>query len=248
MSALTFVEEKYSWKTLTLWDFLTEGNIPSDWKTFFTEDDVQIELQKISKYLHIESKEYIIYPPIHQVFRSFISLNKIKLVVLAMDPYHNGTTEYDGSAIGLCFSVKPSNKINPSLKNIYKELKNNGFKPQENGDLTHLPKQGVMLLNTSLSVRHHKPDSHTKIWKKFSEKLITYINNNTNGCIFLLMGSKAQHFQQYISSNNYIVKSTHPSPFSCLRCTKTSPAFIGSGVFTKINDILEQNNKTKILW
>lgn len=248
-SIINFVEEKYSWKTLTLWYFLREGNIPRGWEEFFILEDVQQELQKISEFLRKESQEHIIYPPPNKVFRAFIPLDKMKVVVIGMDPYHNGTTEYDGSAIGLCFSVKPGNKVNPSLKNMYKELKNEGFSPKENGDLTHLVKQGVLLLNTALSVRHHKPDSHTKVWKSFSEKLIRYICDGTQGVVFLLMGAKAQFFESCIDRcNHYVVKSTHPSPFSCLRSTKEACAFIGSGVFKKINDILKKDGLLEISW
>lgn len=245
---MKFIDIQYSWKNLTLWELLTEGNIPFGWEELFEIKDIQNELLNISKHLEIESENHIIYPPINQVFRSFIPLQDISVVILGQDPYFSGTNEYDGSAIGLSFSVKPGNKINPSLKNIYKQLKNEKFNPVENGDISHLIKQGVFLLNTALTVRFHSPDTHTKYWYNFTKYIINYLSKKKKNIIWVLLGNKSQSFEKYIEKEHYIIKTSHPSPFSCSRKTKKSSAFFGSNIFTNINNILENNNKNKIIW
>jgi len=234
--SLQFLEEKYDWKSLTLWDYLLEGNYPRSWNNFFLEDNVQRDLHQISEDLKEETDKGItIYPPLNQVFRAFCCtpLDKIKVVVLGMDPYHN-----PGSAVGLCFSVRPGNKINPSLKNIYKELKNEGYNPTEDGVLTHWTDQCLML-NTALTVAKGEADSHTGIWYGFSEKVIKYIAYNYPSIVWLLMGAKALAFKPLLGESKVIITS-HPSPFSAYKGFRDHPAFIGSGAFRKINDKLKK--------
>jgi len=240
---INFIEEKYCWKTLNLWDYLLEGNYPSSWKDFFLREDVQKDLQSISDQLEEESKRCIIYPEINKVFRAFIPLEDIKVVILGQDPYHNS------SAVGFCFSVLPGNSINPSLRNIYKELKNEGYDIKEDGVLTHWADQGCLLLNTALTVEKSYADSHTGIWYEFSEKVIQYIAKNTRNVAWLLMGSKALEFKEHIlGENHYIVVSSHPSPFSAHRSFRNHPAFLGSKVFYKINKFLKKFNRKPIIW
>lgn len=217
----------YSWKNMSLWDFLHEGNIPLGWTQFFLDN--QDILHRISHIIN-QKKCDIIYPPINRVFRAFIPIKKIKVVIMGMDPYHNGSTEYDGSAVGLCFSVLPGNKINPSLRNIYKELERDGFNPVINGDLTHLVNQGCFLLNTALSVEKGCPDSHTHIWHNFTENVVKHIAKQTKQIVWILMGSKARVISEFIPDNHLILKTSHPSPFSCTRSSNNIPAFLGSGV------------------
>jgi len=234
---MQFLEEPYDWKNLSLWGFLHEGNIPSSWTDFFISDDVQTDLYNISKELEEEIKNGVtIYPPIHKVFRAFISLDKAKVVILGMDPYHNG------SAVGYCFSVLPGNRINPSLMNIYKELEQEGFHPNKNGVLTHWADQGCILLNTALTVAKGQADSHTHIWYDFSEKVIRHIGENTDHLVWFLMGSKALEFKKFIPSTHSVVVTSHPSPFSAYR------GFLGSGAFRQINTFLEQSGKKVIKW
>lgn len=244
MSALVkIVDGLYNWKELSLWEFLKEGNIPYSWESFFTREDVQQELYNISLFLEDESSKKIIYPPINQVFRSLIPVNKIKVVLLGMDPYHNG------SAVGLCFSVLPGNSINPSLRNIYKELERSGFQPNKNGDLTHLPSQGVVMLNTALTVRKGNADSHTSEWSSFSEKVIQHISMNTENVVWILMGAKAHAYENDIDVNkHFILKSSHPSPFSFMRSSRNIPAFLGSDIFKNTNNILKSKNEKPINW
>lgn len=230
MQNIQFIEDKYTWKNTTLYNYLEEGNYPSEWKEFFHREDIQRELKEISR--KIDSyKEQIIYPPINQVFRAFYTLppSKIKLVILGQDCYHNG------SAVGLCFSVKPGNRINPSLTNMYTEMKNCGYNPKKNGDLTHLPPQGVFLINGALTVLKGKADSHTNIWKTFIQKVVQFVHEKSRDSLWLLMGARAIAFSRYLDEKN-IFGTSHPSPFSAYKEYREYPSFIGSNVFQEINE------------
>lgn len=227
------VDGEWDWTNLTLWDFLVEGNYPPEWKDFFIDNsDI---LHGISEGIADSAQHTTVYPSIEHTFRAFLPLSKVKLVVLGMDPYHNG------SATGLCFSVKPGNKINPSLRNIYQELERSGHIVEKDGVLTHWAEQGCMMLNTSLTVEEKKPDSHTKLWKPFTINVIKHISENTENVAWMLMGNHAQKFEPYIDTDKHkIFKSTHPSPFSYNRSTKAAPAFLGSDIFNKVNEYLPE--------
>lgn len=237
--SIILINECYSWKILSLWQYLNEGNIPESWKDFFIQN--QNILYKISNEIQ-KTNSSKIYPPINRVFRAFIPINKIKVVILGQDPYHN-----KGSAVGYCFSVGSGNKINPSLKNIYKELKLEGFDIIEDGILNHWADQGCFLLNSSLTVQENSPDSHTKFWYSFTKNVVEFIVKNCKDVVWLLMGSKAQQFSNIINIKNAIL-SSHPSPFSAYKGTSVSPAFIGSNVFRNINSKLIKYNKLPIKW
>lgn len=239
---IILLDNVYDWKKMSLYDFLEEYNVPDGWEEFFNKPDVQKELKQISDF--ISRSEKTVFPMIEHVFRSFIPLGLISVVILGQDPYHNGYTRYSGSANGLCFSVKDGNRINPSLRNIYKELRNEGFSPKEDCNLFHWKKQGCLLLNTSLTVEVGSPSSHCKLWDNFSKLVVDYINNHTSNVVWLLMGKHAQYYDRFISDIHTVFFTTHPSPFSCNRSTKDAPAFIGSGVFKSINDVLD----SKIKW
>lgn len=244
--SVQFLNAKYSWKEMSLWQFLEEGNIPSGWNEFFIKS--QNILYKISEELEKEKKKntkLVIYPPVNNVFRAFIPLDKIKVVIIGQDPYHNG------SAVGYCFSVLPGNSINPSLKNIYKQLKNEDYEVKEDGILTHWVDQGCFMLNTSLTVEKANVDSHTSFWYDFTENVIRYVTENTHNIVWLLMGAKAHKFSSIIinSKNNHkTFETTHPSPFSAHKGTNMIPAFFGSDVFTQINDKLKEYGKSAIEW
>lgn len=225
---------------MTLSQFIDEGNAPSgSWSDFFTSQEVQQELEKISSDIEEEkaTSKSIIYPVINKIFRAFYltPLTDIKIVILGMDPYHNGSTEFDGSAIGLCFSVREGNQINPSLKNIYKELIKSGNQVKnQDGNLLHWASQGILLLNTSLTVNKGDAGSHLHIWNNFSEMVIKYIDSKRKKDVhWLLFGSDSHQLQQFIKYG-VVHKTTHPSPFSANKSSKTAPAFIGSGVFNQI--------------
>lgn len=251
---LLFLNESWSWSDLTLKKYINEGsNTLSDnnFSYFFEKEDVQQELNTISDFLEKESKRTSIFPSINHVFRALYltPLQNIKLVILGQDPYHNEViiNEIDNkicSAVGLCFSVASPLHINPSLRNIYTELENEGFKPKKDGNLVSWAKNGILLLNTALTVAKGEPESHIENWWNFSEKLITYISENTNNVAWLLMGSKALEFQNCINknnknNNNKIFVTSHPSPLSAHRSFKNYPAFLGSGIFKKLCEYLK---------
>lgn len=229
---------------MSLLDFLNQGNYPSSWKGFFESEEVQAELQDISNKLSTESPERI-YPMIHQVFRAFYAtpLNKVKVVLIGQDPYRNG------SAVGLCFSVKPGNAINPSLRNIYKELKNEGISVQETGNITHWARQGVFMLNTALTVEKGNADSHAEIWVNFTHMALQYLAEHTKKTVWLLWGGHAHSYRGLLQKTSHIpVLATHPSPFSATRASSTAPAFIGSNVFTETNSQLLAMGKDPVEW
>lgn len=249
-TCIEFVDDVYDWKTLTLWNYLNSGHIPSSWNNFFTREDVQEDLRTISLELQKEVMEdkVTIFPALHNVFRAFIPLNKIKVVILGQDPYHSGTDTTNCSAVGYCFSVRPGNDINPSLRSIYKELENEGFSTVRNGDLTHWAKQGCMMLNTALTVARGQADSHTYIWYKFSRKVIEYIVENTNNVAWFFMGSKALDFKKYVNDNHFTMVTSHPMPLAARRGFRGYPGFFGSNAFLKINEYLKEHNRKEIKW
>ena len=235
MTTINFIDYKYSWKTCSLMEFIKEGNIPSGWNDFFNKKDVISELLTISKELDKIRINKTIYPEINHVFKAFYltPIEKINSIILGQDPYHNG------SATGLCFSVKAGNKINPSLKNIYKELKNSGFNNNiENGDLTHWAKQGVLMLNTSLTVEKGLANSHSYLWEKFSNMIIKYIDcQKKQNISWILFGKQAYQITKDHVIFGIKYKTSHPSPFSAHRSTNYYESFFGSKIFSKITKI-----------
>lgn len=233
-------EDIITWENTTLYDFLYKYKyIPKGWEKFFA-DNKEI-LLSVSKKLEHEAKlGKKIYPPIHLTFRalSYFSPKDTKVVILGQDPYANG------SAVGLCFSVKRGNVVNPSLKNIYAELKDEGYKPTENGVLVSWAKQGVLLLNTSLSVEADKIGSHLEFWNNISKKLIEFVSRESK-CLFLMLGDKAIMYEKYVIGSHTILRSSHPSPLSANRASNASKrAFLGSNIFKECNEKLEK----KINW
>ena len=241
--SVVFIDEKWSWN-VPLTDFLTEGNTPSEWLPFFQRDDIKEILTEISDRLTQDNERFTIYPEINRVFRAFsVALEDISVVVLGQDPYHNG------NAVGICFSVPPNEKINPSLRNIYTELEREDFKVEKNGDLSPWAKQGCFMINTALTVRKGIPDSHTHFWRKFTQELVKFVVKNSKNVAWLLMGSKALYFEKFIKGNGHEPFITsHPSPFSAHKNFRSYPAFLGSGVFREINDFLKENEKKCVRW
>ncbi len=227
---MEIIDESYSWKYCTFEEII-RSYYPIGWEEIFRN----ISSESLSK---IVTTDKIIYPPPHKVLRAFYTLspNDIKVVILGQDPYHNG------NATGLCFDVKTHQKINPSLKNIYKELASCGFPQTQDGNLSWLVEKGVLLLNTALTVEKGMPGSHAKEWSDFSTKIIRYITSTKAGIVWLLMGSHAQSYIEHISSGKpqKVFKTSHPSPFSAHRSSKDSPAFLGSNVFKKIAHELDE--------
>jgi len=189
-------------------------------------------------------KEYFtqtVYPPMNDIFNcfKFTPFNKVKVVILGQDPYHN-----PGQAHGLCFSVKIS-PFPPSLKNIFKEISNEFNTPvRTNGDLTDWAQQGVLLLNTSLSVRKNQANSHSNCgWQTFTDEVIKILNDSPNPIVYLLWGGNARSKKKLITNKNHLVlESAHPSPLSAYA------GFFGNNHFKKCNEFLIKNNLEPIKW
>ncbi|MCI7740164.1 MAG: uracil-DNA glycosylase [Clostridiales bacterium] len=183
-----------------------------------------------------------IFPPADDIFNAFhfTPLSQVKVVILGQDPYHN-----DGQAHGLCFSVKKEVDIPPSLVNIYQELHDDlGCYIPNNGYLEKWARQGVMMLNTVLTVRAHQANSHRGIgWEEFTDAAIRVIAEQDRPIVFLLWGRPAQAKKSMIYNPKHLVlEAPHPSPLSAYR------GFFGSRPFSKTNDFLTANNLTPIDW
>ena len=186
-----------------------------------------------------EYKSKIIYPLYDDIFNAlkYTDYDNVKVVIIGQDPYH-GPLE----AHGLAFSVQSGIKLPPSLKNIYKELYNDLGICNETGNLSKWAKEGVLLLNTILTVEKDKPMSHKDIgWQQFTDSIIKIINDKDKPIIFILWGKTAQEKEKLITNKNHIIiKSPHPSPFSA------RTGFFGSKPFSKTNEFLKKNNIDQI--
>jgi uracil-DNA glycosylase len=183
-----------------------------------------------------------IYPPGSLIFNALNStpLDRVRVVILGQDPYHN-----PGQAHGLCFSVLPGVPPPPSLLNIYKELqRDTGFVPPSHGYLQSWAEQGVLLLNAVLTVERFKAASHQgKGWEKFTDRVVSVLNEQKEGLVFLLWGSYAQKKGQFISRDRHLVlESAHPSPLSAHR------GFLGNGHFSRTNAWLQERGQKPINW
>ncbi len=183
-----------------------------------------------------------VFPPADDIFNAFhlTPLSQVKVVILGQDPYHN-----DGQAHGLCFSVKPDVDIPPSLVNIYQELHDDlGCDIPNNGYLTKWAKQGVLMLNTVLTVRAHQANSHRgKGWEEFTDAAIRILNEQDRPIVFILWGSPAQKKAAMLHNPKHLIlKSPHPSPLSAYR------GFFGSRPFSQTNEFLERNGLEPVDW
>ena len=183
-----------------------------------------------------------VFPPADDIFNAFhlTPLSKVKVVIIGQDPYHNV-----GQAHGLCFSVKPDVGIPPSLVNIYKELHDDlGCEIPNNGYLVKWAEQGVLMLNTVLTVRAHMANSHKgKGWEKFTDAAITALNKQDRPIVFILWGRSAQMKEKMLNNPNHLIlKAPHPSPLSAFN------GFFGSKPFSQTNKFLEQHGETPIDW
>lgn len=203
------------------------------------------ESEGFKKFLSIINNEYntkIIYPPKNYIFNALklTSYKDTKVVIVGQDPYHG-----EGEAHGLSFSVQKGINIPPSLKNIYKELYNDlNILPHEDGDLTKWAKEGVLLLNSVLTVEKDKPASHrNKGWELLTDYIIKALNQKEEPIVFILWGNFAKEKQKYITNKKHLVlTSTHPSPFSA------NNGFFGSKPFSKTNNFLIENKIKPIDW
>jgi len=215
-------------------------------KTLNWQQIIDIEKAKdyfidLDFFLKSERQNFNIFPKVKDVFKAFefTPLDKLKVVLIGQDPYHK-----INQAHGLSFSVNSGIKTPPSLVNIYKELKTDLNIPiAEHGNLTHWAKQGVLLLNATLTVREGQPGSHQKKgWEIFTNEIIKYISENTENTVFLLWGNFAKTKKEIINSSKHLVlEAAHPSPLA-------RGAFFGSKHFSKCNEFLISKGKVPIDW
>jgi uracil-DNA glycosylase len=220
----------------------TKLHINSDWRTFLKEDLYSDNFQAIIRTLQTERDTYTVFPKGDELFNAFniTSLDDLKVVILGQDPYHGKK-----QAHGLSFSVPNGVKTPPSLRNIFKELQADLKAPvSPNGNLSHWAKQGVLLLNSTLTVREKEAGSHQKLgWENFTDRIIEKISKKKEGIIFLLWGAFAQKKSILIDvKKHHILTAAHPSPFSAYR------GFFGCKHFSKTNEILIKNNQQPINW
>ncbi|MGN0248687.1 MAG: uracil-DNA glycosylase [Lachnospiraceae bacterium] len=189
-----------------------------------------------------EYKKHLVFPPADDVFNAYslTPLKDVKVVIIGQDPYHNF-----GQAHGLCFSVRPDVEIPPSLVNIYKELQDDlGCYIPNNGYLVKWAKQGVLLLNTVLTVRAHQANSHRGLgWEEFTDATIRVLNEQNRPIVFILWGTPAQKKKAMLNNPKHLIlEAPHPSPLSAYR------GFFGSKPFSKTNEFLIQNQLEPIDW
>lgn len=212
------------------------------WKNILFEHLDSSKLIDIENNFLKEYKHQVVYPPISLIFNALnlTLLKNTKVVILGQDPYHNVN-----QANGLSFSVNNGVKLPPSLKNIYKEIESDlGINMSNSGNLEPWAKQGVLLLNSVLSVRAHQPASHKNLgWDYFTDGIIKLISDKNEHVVFLLWGKFAQDKAKLIDTKKHLVlQAPHPSPFSVYR------GFFGCKHFSKTNDYLQKNNKQIINW
>lgn len=216
--------------------------ISNDWLEPLKPEFAKPYYAKLYRTVLEEYRTRRVFPPSGDIFNAFAltPLSKVKVVILGQDPYHG-----EGQAHGLCFSVKPDVEIPPSLVNIYKELQDDlGCYIPDNGYLTKWAQQGVLLLNTVLTVRAHQANSHRDIgWEEFTDAAIRILDQQERPIVFLLWGRPAQQKKAMLHNPSHLIlEAPHPSPLSAYR------GFFGSRPFSKANAFLEQNGLTPIDW
>jgi len=213
-----------------------EVNIDSSWKPYLAKEFNKPYFSALTEYVKSEYKTAICYPPGNLIFSAFnnCKFENLKVVIIGQDPYHG-----EGQANGLCFSVKDTIKHPPSLINIFKEIEQDlGIVYPKSGNLERWAKQGVLLLNATLTVRAKQAGSHqNKGWEHFTDAVISTISNECEGIVFLLWGGFAKKKSKLIdSSKHHILTSGHPSPLSANR-----GYWFGNKNFSKTNSILKKN-------
>lgn len=211
------------------------------WNNYIKSETEKEYFKNLLEFLNKEYKNKVVFPKKEDVFKCFelTDFNNLKVVIIGQDPYHN-----EDEAIGLAFSVKKGIKTPPSLRNIFKELESDMNIKRVNTDLSDWAKQGVLLLNTVLTVEKNKPLSHmNKGWGNFTDYIIELISNKQSNVVFVLWGNYAKSKEFLIDNKkHYIIRSSHPSPFSY------RIGFEGSKPFSKINIYLKEKEKKEIEW
>ena len=216
--------------------------IGNEWDSIIGEEFSKPYYKKLREFLKNEYKSRKIYPNMYDIFNAlkYTSYNDVKAVIIGQDPYHG-----EGQAHGLCFSVKKGVAPPPSLVNIFKELKNDlGIEIAGHGELTAWAQNGVLLLNTVLTVREASPNSHKNSgWETFTDAVITALNKRSTPTVFILWGANAKSKASLLTNPNHkILTAAHPSPLSAYN------GFFGCKHFSKTNDFLIQNGISPIDW
>lgn len=216
--------------------------VENDWKPILEKAQQQASYQKLRGFLKEEYSQHTIYPEKENIWQAFewTPYRKVKVVILGQDPYHG-----KDQAHGLSFSVRPKVALPPSLRNIYKELERDlNIKPVSHGYLKKWAEEGVLLLNTVLTVRQGEAHSHRrKGWEELTDYVIEALNNRAEPMVFLLWGNAAKKKMKQIDQKRHVVLTTsHPSPLSAHR------GFLGSGIFSEANRKLEELGYEPVDW
>jgi len=217
-------------------------NISDSWKQKLSKNIRSKSFLDLQKFLETERVNSVIYPREEQMFAAFnfVPFEKVKVVIIGQDPYHG-----HDQANGLAFSVHKNIKIPPSLRNIYKELHEDiGCDIPAHGDLTSWAKQGVLLLNSNLTVKSGLPASHkNRGWEEFTDNVIKIVSDEKDNVIFILWGKFAQQKIKFIdTTKHHVLEAAHPSPFSAYR------GFFGCKHFSRTNELLSRNGSKSINW
>lgn len=218
------------------------GMIQNDWLAVIGDEFKKPYYAQLYQFIKQEYNTSQIFPPSEDIFNAFhlTALKDVKVVIIGQDPYHN-----DGQAHGLCFSVKPEVEIPPSLVNIYQELHDDlGCYIPDNGYLVKWAEQGVLMLNTVLTVRAHVANSHRgKGWEQFTDAAIEALNKEQRPIVFILWGKPAQMKKSMLNNPEHLIlEAPHPSPLSAYR------GFFGSKPFSKANEFLKAHGEKPIDW
>lgn len=217
-------------------------HIGNEWDALLADEIQKDYYLKLREFLKYEYSHFRVYPEMQNIFNAlkYTSYSDVKAVILGQDPYHG-----PGQAHGLCFSVQKGVEPPPSLKNIYQEMQQDvGITPPSHGELTAWTKQGVLLLNTVLTVRQGQPNSHKgRGWEIFTDRVISLLNDREKPIVFILWGANAKAKAQLITNQQHkLLTAAHPSPFSAYN------GFFGCRHFSKTNAILESMGETPIDW
>lgn len=216
--------------------------IEESWKQELSDEWSKDYFVRLTNFVRNEYATKQIFPPGRQIFAAFNAtpFDEVKVVILGQDPYHDV-----GQANGLCFSVNDGIQFPPSLRNIFQEIHNDVGSPiPQSGDLTRWAKQGVLLLNATLTVEAHKAASHQRQgWEQFTDEVISHLSQHRRNVVFILWGSYAISKRTLINPDKHLIlTSVHPSPLSAYR------GFFGNKHFSKANNYLIEHGKTPITW
>ncbi len=223
-------------------DLMNEVRIGGGWKEKLAEEFEKPYFKELSEFVHLEYKAATVFPEPKNIFRAFdlCPFDEVKVVILGQDPYHG-----EGQANGLCFAVNPGLRPPPSLQNIFKELESDlGHPVSHDPDLSRWAKQGVLLLNATLTVRASQAGSHQgKGWEHFTDAAVKKLNDEREGVVYILWGNYAKQKGAHIDrSKNLVIESAHPSPFSA------HSGFFGSKPFSRTNRYLKERDRQPIEW